>query len=78
MITKNKIKEVAFKNGVNLFGVASVDRFENAPKGFHPRDVYSKTETVIAFAIKLPTEALYADNPVPFTHVNTLAMQIKF
>ena len=75
MITKNKIKEVAFKNGVDLFGVASVDRFENAPKGFHPKDIYSKTKTVIAFAIKLPTETLYADNPVPYTHVNTLAMQ---
>ncbi|MCD4792935.1 MAG: epoxyqueuosine reductase [Bacteroidales bacterium] len=75
MITKDKIKEVAFNKGVDLFGVASVDRFKNAPKGFHPKDVYSKTETVIAFAIKLPTETLYADNPVPFTHVNTLAMQ---
>jgi len=74
MITKDKIREVAIKNGVDLFGVASVDRFENAPKGFHPKDIYSKTETVIAFAIKLPTETLYADNPVPFTHVNTLAI----
>ena len=75
MIIKDKIKEIAFKNGVDLFGVASIDRFENAPKGFHPKDIYSKTESVIAFAIKLPTETLYADNPVPFTHVNTLAMQ---
>ena len=75
MITKDKIREVAIKNGVDLFGIASVDRFENAPKGFHPKDIYSKTETVIAFAIKLPTETLYADNPIPFTHVNTLAMQ---
>lgn len=75
MITKDKIKEIAFEKGVDLFGVVSVDRFANAPKGFHPRDVYSKTETVIAFAIKLPTESLYADNPVPFSHMNTLAMQ---
>lgn len=75
MITKDLIKEIAFKNGVDLFGIASVDRFENAPKGFHPKDIYSKTESVIAFAIKIPTETLYAENPVPFTHVNTLAMQ---
>ena len=75
MIAKETIKEIAFKNGVDLFGVASIDRFTNAPKGFHPKDVYSKTETVIAFAIKLPTETLYADNPIPFTHVNTLATQ---
>jgi epoxyqueuosine reductase QueG len=75
MITKDTLKEIAFKNGADLFGVASTDRFENAPEGFHPKDIYSKTKTVIAFAIKLPTESLYADNPIPFTHVNTLAMQ---
>ncbi len=58
-----------------MFGIASVNRFENAPKGFHPQDIYSKAETVIVFAIKIPTETLYADNPVPFTHMNTLAIQ---
>lgn len=75
MITKNIIREVAFKNGVDLFGMAAIDRFQNAPKGFHPKDIYSKTESVIAFAIKLPSETMFADNPVPYTHVNTLAMQ---
>lgn len=75
MLTKDQIKEIAFAQGVDLFGVASVDRFNEAPEGFHPKDVYSKTESVIAFAIKLPTETLYAENPVPFTHMNTLAMQ---
>jgi len=75
MITKDKIKEIAFKNGVDLFGVASVDRFEDAPKGFHPKDIYSKTETLIAFAIKIPSETLYAENPIPFTHMSTLGMQ---
>ena len=75
MIAKEKIKEIAIENGVDLFGIASVDRFKDAPKGFHPKDIYAKTESIIAFAIKLPTETLYANNPIPFTHVNTLAMQ---
>ncbi|MDA3893916.1 MAG: hypothetical protein PF517_19830 [Salinivirgaceae bacterium] len=75
MVTKEKIKEIAFETGADLFGLANVDRFAEAPKGFHPKDIYSKTETVIAFAIKLPSETLFANNPVPFTHVNTLAMQ---
>lgn len=75
MITKEEIKEIAVEKGVDLFGIALVDRFADAPKGFHPRDIYPKTESVIAFAIKLPTETLFASNPIPFTHVNTLAMQ---
>jgi epoxyqueuosine reductase len=75
MISKEKIKEIVLSKGVDLFGVASVERFENAPKGFHPKDIYAKAKTVIVFAIKLPTETLYADNPVPFTHMNHLAIQ---
>ena len=75
MITREKIKEIAFRNGVDLFGIASVDRFNSAPKGFHPKDIYQKTESIVAFAIKLPKETLFIDNPIPFTHVNTLAMQ---
>jgi epoxyqueuosine reductase len=75
MITKDTIREVALKNGVDLFGVASIDRFENAPKGFHPKDIYSKTESVIALAIKVPSESLYAENPVPYTCIYNLSGQ---
>ncbi len=75
MITKNDIKEIAYKNGADLFGVANIERFIDAPKGFHPKDIYPKTKSIIAFAIKLPTESLFASNPIPYTHVNTLAMQ---
>ena len=75
MNLKNQIQEVAIKNGVDLFGISNIDRFQEAPKGFHPRDIYDKTESVIVYAIKLPGETLFADNPVPFTHINTLAMQ---
>ena len=73
MLSKEKIKNIAFENGADLFGVASVDRFDNAPMGFHPKDVYSKVESIIAFAIRIPTESLYAESPIPYTHVNMLA-----
>lgn len=75
MITKQVVKEIALKNGVDLFGIAAIDRFTDAPQGFHPKNIYSNTESVIAFAIKLPSESLYAENPIPFTHMNTIAMQ---
>jgi epoxyqueuosine reductase QueG len=74
MLDKEDIKEIAFENGVDLFGVASIDRFDEAPKGFNPRDIYSKTNSVIVFAIGLPTETLFAESPIPYTHVNSLAM----
>ncbi len=75
MISKEEVKEVALNNGVDLFGIASVKRFNKAPEGFHPKDIYSKAESVIVFAIKVPSETLFAKNPIPFSHVNALAMR---
>jgi epoxyqueuosine reductase QueG len=75
MLTRDTVKKIALTKGVDLFGIASVDRFDKAPKGFHPADIYPGTRSVIVFAIKIPSENLNADNPIPFTHVNTLAMQ---
>lgn len=75
MISKEEVKEVALNNGVDLFGIASVERFDKAPDGFHPKDVYSKAESVIVFAIRVPSETLFAHNPIPFSHVNALAMR---
>ena len=42
MMTANEIKSTALELGVDLCGIAPVDRFSSAPKGFHPNDVYSK------------------------------------
>ena len=75
MITKEKIKEVALQHGADLVGISSLERFENAPVGFNPKDIYSKTQSIIALAIRVPSETLYAENPVPFTHMNNLAVQ---
>lgn len=75
-IIQNDIKQIVIKNGADLFGIASVDRFDAAPKGFHPVDIYKKTKSVIVFAKRIPSETLYAESCVPFTHINTIAMQL--
>ena len=72
---RENIKRAVLENGADLFGVASIDRFDQAPRGFHPRDIYSKTESVVVFAIRLPAETLCAESPIPFSHMNALAVQ---
>lgn len=62
------IKEFVLRAGADACGVANVDRFADAPKGFHPKDVYSKCESVIVFIKQMPTGIIFADNPVPYTH----------
>ena len=65
MLTKDQLREVVFNKGADLFGIASIDRFDNPPEGFHPKDIYPVTKSVLAFAIKVPAETLFADNPIP-------------
>jgi epoxyqueuosine reductase len=75
MLSKSVIREIVLSKGADLFGVASVDRFEKAPEGFRPRDIYAPTESVLVFAFRLPSETLFADNPVPYTHMINLSIQ---
>lgn len=47
------------KNGASLVGVASVERFEGAPKGHHPLDFVPKAKSVVTFGVALLHQALY-------------------
>lgn len=67
-IIKEKIKDL----GADLCGFAPVDRFNNAPKGFHPKDIYKDSKTVIVFGKQIPQTLLFATNLVPYSHFNTI------
>jgi epoxyqueuosine reductase len=68
MISSDKVSEIASELGIDACGVASIERFTNAPSGFNPKDVYSKCESVIVFLKTMPSEVIMAENPVPYTH----------
>jgi epoxyqueuosine reductase QueG len=68
-----EIKKMAYDMGADLCGLAPIERFANAPKGFNPQDIYGKTESILIFAKRLPTTVLFAESCIPYTHVNTLA-----
>ena len=73
---KNKIKGLAESLGADLFGVAPVERFDKAPKGFHPTDIYSPTQSVIVVAVRVPSEPLFAESRIPYSHVNSLCVKM--
>lgn len=75
MYNAKRIKEIIYSSGADLCGIAPIDRFQDAPEGFNPSDIYEKTKSVIVFALKLPTETLFANSCVPYTHINSLVMQ---
>ncbi len=74
MIASKKIKEIANRCGADLCGIASVERFRQAPEGFHPKDIYSPTRSIIAFARRVPDSALVSPAPVPYTFLITTVL----
>jgi epoxyqueuosine reductase len=67
-----RVKSVALDLGVDLCGIAPPERFESAPPGFHPADIYSDCRTVLVFAKRLPRAALTAKGCVVYTRVNAV------
>ena len=67
MLHTDKIKQVLFDMGADLCGVASLDRFNGAPEGFHPFDVLPSCKSVIVFAKRFPVGTLHCKTTVPYT-----------
>lgn len=70
-----KIKAIAKDLGADICGIASVERFQDAPAGFNPSDIYSKCKSVIVFAKRVPAGSLSAENCIPYTHISDVIVQ---
>lgn len=53
-ITEN-LKAYSFEQGIDLVGVAPVDRFVGAPQEHHPDDILPGAKTVISLALHIPS-----------------------
>ena len=68
MLTSKEIKEFALTVGAEKCGIASIERFSEAPLGFHPTDIYENSQAVIVFLKQMPSEIILTSNPIPYTH----------
>jgi len=53
-LTPEKFKKYAKKLGADLVGIASMDRFEGAPKGQDPRYIFPEAKSCIVLAFRIP------------------------
>lgn len=65
----NEIKSIVFSLGADLCGIAGIDRFDDAPEGYHPLDVLPSCKSVISFACQFPVGTLACKSAVPYTRV---------
>ena len=68
-MTKEQIKELAYSLGADLCGIASIERFLEAPKGYHPLDVFPQCKSVISFACRFPVGALKCNTSAVYTRI---------
>lgn len=73
---KEKIRDCILKLGADVCGFASIDRFLNAPKGFHPKDIFDECKTVIVFAVALPKGLFHVDSRLIYGHFNEISCQM--
>lgn len=64
---KNEIKRFTTEQGAHVFGVASADDFEEAPRGFKPKDIMTAAKSVIVLGKAVPKGALLSNNQCVYT-----------
>ncbi|MDE6365246.1 MAG: hypothetical protein K2L86_13465, partial [Lachnospiraceae bacterium] len=69
VINSSQIKNIVFSLGADLCGIAGIDRFDDAPRGYHPCDVLPSCRSVISFACRFPAGVLACKSAVPYTCV---------
>lgn len=70
---KEAIRQMMLSLGADVCGFASMERFQDAPAGFSPTDVWLECKTVIAFGIALPKGLLEAPGDLIYGHFNGLS-----
>jgi epoxyqueuosine reductase QueG len=68
---KEKIKEMILGLGADVCGVAHVERFSEAPEGFHPKDIFPECESVVVLGIALPRGLAKVEPRLIYAHFNS-------
>jgi epoxyqueuosine reductase len=67
-----EVKKRLYSLGADMCGIASIDRFGDAPEGFHPKDVLPACKSVIVFANRFLAGSLYCNTTIPYTIVRNI------
>jgi epoxyqueuosine reductase len=72
------LKSLVMKSGVDLCGIAPVERFHEAPEGFRPTDIYPSAKSVLVFAKRVPQAALLSRSMVPYKFASDVVLDEVF
>lgn len=72
MEVKEQIRETVLNLGADACGIANIESFSAAPKGFHPADIFAECKSVIVFGLSLPKGLAKIDPKLIYAHFNSL------
>lgn len=72
---KTRLKEIVYESGADVCGIANIERFQGAPKGFHPTDILSGARSVIIFGRQFPKGTFISKSNAPYTMVRNQLIQ---
>lgn len=58
MLERERVEAAAREAGADVFGVASVERFDELPAEKHPRSIFPETRSVVVLGRRIPRGAL--------------------
>ncbi len=68
-----EIKKIVMDLGADVCGIANIDRFADAPEGFHPKNIYPDCKSVIVFGLALPKGLFKVEPRLIYGHFNYAA-----
>jgi len=78
VVDSDRVKQYARDIGSDLCGIASVERFSDSPRGFHPKDIYPGTKSIIVIAKRFPRGSMQAMSPVPYTFASDQVLSLVY
>jgi epoxyqueuosine reductase len=69
---ENRIKEILRSLGADDCKIASIDRFDAAPDGFNPKDIYADCKSVIVFIRRIPKGLSYVNPRIVYHHASDI------
>lgn len=76
---KQIIKDKILGLGADVCGIGNIKRFNNAPEGFAPTDIFSECQSVISFGVALPKGLFKIEPRLVYSHFNAeVCNQVDF
>lgn len=73
---EEQIRKIILDLEADVCGIGGIERFEDAPEGFAPRDIYPKCLSVITFGVALPKGLYQVEPRLIYSHFNDLVTKV--